>query len=101
MDQSALIKEAKLAVIGHVCGITALPEDELLHRLEELYWEGFKAGNTFGKAQVEPILKSVVSEVAAVIAAHMKGDALAVKAALDKFVKDHVVVSPTTPQQTH
>jgi hypothetical protein len=36
--------QVKLAVIKAACGITALSEIDLLHRLEELYIDGMKAG---------------------------------------------------------
>jgi hypothetical protein len=38
------VMDIKLKVIKAACGITALSELELLHRLEELYLDGMKAG---------------------------------------------------------
>ena len=37
--------DAKEAVLKVVLGIKSLPDAELLARLEELYWIGFKAGS--------------------------------------------------------
>lgn len=38
------VASAKKAVLVAAFGICALPEPELFFRLEQLYWEGFKAG---------------------------------------------------------
>lgn len=38
------ILDVKLKVVKAACGITALSEIDLLHRLEELYLRGYKHG---------------------------------------------------------
>lgn len=42
----------KLKVIKAACGITALSELDLLHRLEELYLEGIAEGLKLAKEQL-------------------------------------------------
>lgn len=43
------LMEVKLAVAEAACGINSLSEHELLERLEDLFWKGFKAGVGYGK----------------------------------------------------
>lgn len=45
--ESSDVEEAKKAVLEAAFGICALPELELLQRLESIYWKGWKAGNEF------------------------------------------------------
>lgn len=47
------IMAVKLKVIQAACGICALSELDLLHRLEELYVEGIAEGVKIAKAQLE------------------------------------------------
>lgn len=47
------VMAVKLKVIKVSCGICALSETDLLHRLEELYLEGIAEGLKLAKEQVE------------------------------------------------
>lgn len=47
------IMAVKLKVIQAACGICALSELELLHRLEELYLEGIAEGVKVAKEQLQ------------------------------------------------
>lgn len=98
MDKDNLIMQAKGAVIEAACGICALPEEQLLHRMEELYWKGFTAG----KETVEAILKDVSGELSQIVLVHMSGDQERLKTVLDDFMRRRVkVVVAPGPAQTH
>ena len=99
MDTSGIVMKAKLAVIEAACGICALPESELLKRLEGLWFQGF----TEGKEAIEPILKDVSGELSQIVLAHMSGDQERLKAVLDDFMKRRVkvVVVPGAGEAAH
>ena len=98
MDTSGIVMKAKMAVIESACGICALPEGELLKRLEELWFQGFNAG----KEAIEPILKDVSGELSQIVLAHMTGDQERLKAVLDDFMQRHVkVVVATDKAKAH
>ena len=99
MDKGDLIMQAKGAVIEAACGICSLPEEQLLHRMEELYWKGFTAG----KETVDAILKDVSGELSQIVVAHLSGDQERLQAVLQDFVKRHVkvVVAPGAGEAAH
>lgn len=97
-NQEDIVMAAKMAVIGAACGICSLPEDQLLKRLEDLYFTGFTAG---GKAS-SVILYSVSEELSKIILAHLKGNPELLKESLDDFCKRHVAFVPAQSSQvTH
>ncbi|MEY2632349.1 MAG: hypothetical protein RIR00_1003 [Pseudomonadota bacterium] len=92
MDPKEIEMKAKVAVIDSALGICALPEYELLKRLEALWVNGFSAA----KETYEPILKDLSNEMTKVVMAHMSGDQERLKAVLDSFMQRHVkVVNPS------
>lgn len=98
MDKQEIVMKGKLAVIESACGICALPEDQLLIRLENLYFEGFKAG---GEATKE-ILQSVTGELSKIVVAHIKRDPKALQDVLEDFCKRHVqIVEASSQQKVH
>lgn len=92
MDSNEIVMKGKMDVIGAACGICALPEGELLERLEMLWGKGFSAGIDAGKDEIEAILKSISSELSKIVVAYMSGDQENLKSVMDDFIKRHVVV---------
>ncbi len=89
-----MIMKGKMAAIEAACGICALPEGELLKRLEGLWFQGFSKCNE----AIEPILKDVAGELSQIVMAYMTGDQESLKAVLDDFMQRHVkVVVATDP----
>jgi hypothetical protein len=89
-----VVMAAKLEVLGAALGIKSLPEEQLYRRLEALYTKGFEAG---GETSAR-IMKSMAEDMTKLVVAHLSGDADALKAAMDEFVRTHVkfVNAPAT-----
>lgn len=64
--------------------------------IKDLLYSFYKAGFVDGKETVEGMLKSVISDIALIVALHVKKDALGLKAALDDFVANRCIVSGAT-----
>lgn len=67
-------------------------EDALHDALMGLY----DAGVADGKAQMEGVLKSVISDVAIIVTMHVKKDAVGLKSALDDFVANRIILTGAT-----
>lgn len=85
MDKEEFRMNGKLAVIEAACGICSLPEEQLLERLEGLYYQGAEAGSQVLKPMVEDLAK----ELSRIIVARVT-DPESVPSVIDDFCKRHV-----------
>lgn len=96
MTKDDLIKKGKLAVIESACGICSLSEEQLLKRLEELYFKGVTAGGELTSG----VFADVVAELSTIALAHLNNPQ-SVPGLLDDFCRRHVKVTQSNHHTTH
>lgn len=72
-------------------------KDEIKGLILSLYQAGFADGSEV----MESMIKSIISDVAPIVALHVKKDAVGLKAALDDFVARRCVVTGDITIKTH
>lgn len=90
----AELLESKLAEMLPMLADIAKNEQALKIILLGLYDAGVKDG----RASIEGMLQSVLTDLAAIVSAHVTKDALAVKAALDDFVARRCEIFGANPE---